>query len=336
MDVSILIATYNSERYIVPCFDSINKFCAGIKYEIIVVDNASIDGTVDLIRNRYPHVQLIENQSNVGFGAANNQAALMAQGEYLFLLNADTELLDDGITRALSYARESKAGVLGPRTFDAEGVQLRTCDKVNSVSRQIRVYLSMAFYLGHLRSFFTSGGSSVTVETTYDQPEDVSFIVGSAMLIDRSAYERYSLFDEEFFFTGEERDLCLRYRKAGLNLVYFPDWSILHYIGSQTPHSCFHISSWIKSSLIFARNYGAVMERFFMRLSIFLFLASYCGAFIVKSIIGRSKDEMRCRARDYVRILFWYIGLISEQRLLAKGNQESANHNRTCHNSPSA
>ena len=321
MDISILIVTFNSERFIVPCFDSIEKFCAGVEYEIIVVDNASCDRTVGLIRTRYPHVQLIVNAFNAGFGAANNQAARRARGEYLFLLNADTELLDVGITRALAYARKSGAAVLGPRTFNAGGIQLRTCDKANSVKRQIGDYILMAFYLGSIRSLFTSGGTYVPEVATYDGLEEVSFVVGSAMLINRSAYDRYGLFDEQFFFTGEETDLCLRYRKAGLRLIYFPDWSILHHVGSGAPHSCFHISNWIKSFMIFARKHGTMVERFLTRVSALLFLASYCGAFTLKSLKDRSRGDELHIAANYRKILIWYCGLINERRLLTRENE---------------
>jgi len=318
VDVSILIVTYNSKKYIVSCLNSIDRYCKGTEHEIIMVDNASSDGTADLVGSRYPNVQLLENQLNIGFGAANNQAALRAQGEFLFLLNADTELLDYGITLALAYARECGAAILGPRTFDGHGVQLRTCDKFNSVGRQISGYLSMALYLGRIRSLFVPSDASADLNTYCDRAEDVSFIVGSAMLIARSAYERYGLFDEEFFFTGEERDLCIRYRKAGLRLVYFPGWSILHYGGSGTPHSCFHVSSWIKSSLIIARKHGTMAERLLTWLSALLFLMSYCAAFTLKSLKNRSREDMRHIAANYRRVLLWYWGLISEQRLLAK------------------
>lgn len=320
MDVSILIVTYNSERFVVPCFESIKNYFADIEHEIIVVDNASGDGTVRLIKDQYPGVVLIENQGNAGFGAANNQAAKLARGDYLFLLNADTELLDDGAVRALAYAREQGIAVLGPKTLNGDRLHLRSCDKVNSVAGQIRVFLSMALFVGRVRSLLFPRRPSAPLETTYSSPEDVSFIVGAAMLIERDVCERYGLFDEDFFFTGEERDLCLRYKKAGLRLVYFPEWCVLHYVGSEAPHSCFHISNWIKSSLIFARKHGRLHERFMMRIATMLFIISYTCAFAVKSAKMRSSEDVRRRARDYRRMLLWYFGLISEQRLLAKGS----------------
>ena len=133
MDISIIIVTYNSERFIRPCFESLDRWINGLTFEIIVVDNCSGDGTCDLLKREYPQVRLIENSTNVGFAGANNQAAAVAQGEYLFLLNADTELLDDGINEALRYARANRIAVMGPRTVGLAGTMLKTWDRHNSL-----------------------------------------------------------------------------------------------------------------------------------------------------------------------------------------------------------
>ena len=277
MDISIIIVTYNSKRFIHPCFDSISKRINGLSYEIIVVDNCSSDGTCDLLRHEFPHVRLIENSTNVGFGVANNQAAVVAQGEYLFLLNADTELLDDNIEAALHYARENRIAVLGPRTIGLTGTFLKTWDRHNSLLHHLTDILTGALYLKR----FVSSDAEPSVP---ESPIQVGFLVGSAMLIDRHVYQRLGLFDERFFFTGEERDLCMRYTKAGFKLAYFPGWSIFHHVGSGDGQSCFHFINWIKSSRVLARKHGGVVGWAAMYCAMLLYTLTYWLALHCKSL----------------------------------------------------
>lgn len=310
MDLSIIIVTYNSKRFIRPCFDSLAKLITGLTYEIVVVDNCSTDGTVDLLKQHYPQVRLIENRTNVGFAKANNQAAAVANGTYLLLLNADTELLDDGLGPALQYARENCVAVLGPRTIGLAGSVLKTWDRHNSLLHYLADILAGAMFLKRFRK--SEAGPSDPV-----LPLPVGFLVGSAMLIDRQVYQRLGLFDERFFFTGEERDLCMRYSNAGLKIVYFPGWSIFHHVGSGDDHSCFHFVNWIKSSRLLARKHGGLAGWLLMYGVMLLYTLTYWLTFQYKTLTSPADAARRKWATDCGRIVLWSVGLLSEESVLA-------------------
>ncbi|AJE03245.1 glycosyltransferase family 2 protein [Geobacter pickeringii] len=315
MDISIIIVTYNSERFIRACFDSLQAHVKGVTYEIIVIDNCSGDNTCELIRSYYPSVCLIENKENVGFGRANNQAAAVAQGEYLFLLNVDTRLLDDDIANALRYARDHSVAVLGPKTIGLAGTVLKTWDSRNSLVQYIGSILAGAFFVDR---FITSD----TSPSEPSQPLPVAFLVGSAMVIDRQAYQRLGLFDEQFFFTGEERDLCMRYFNAGLKLIYYPGWSIFHHVGSGDGQSRFHFVNWIKSSRQLARKHGGYWGALLMSAVIIIYTLTYWMAFLFKSVASPNDGKLRAWRSDIFRVLLWSIGLLNERTVLASAGTD--------------
>ncbi len=139
------------------------------------------------------------------------------------------------------------------------------------------------------------------------------------MLIDRQAYKRFGLFDERFFFTGEERDLCMRYTNAGLNLAYFPGWSILHHVGSGDNRSCFHFINWIKSSRLLARKHGGLAGGALMYGAMHLYTLTYWLAVLFKSRTVPGDVARKRWASDCGRIFLWSIGLLSEESVLAAG-----------------
>ena len=308
MDVSIIMVTYNSAKYIPPCFDSIKKYMKGLSYEMIVVDNCSADETVSLVLDHWPNVLLIENKINVGFAAANNQAAFIARGDFLFLLNADTQLLDDGILDALRYAHDNGTAVLGPKTFGIEKVPLKTWKDDNSLYYHMLEIAAMALFLKRL--FKSSQSAELDIE------REVKFLTGSAMLISRKVYEQFGLFDERFFFMCEERDLCMRLTKSGLKLVYFPGWSIFHYVSYGNQNSPFHYVNWVKSSLKLARKHGGLAGYAFMIVTFGLYSVSYATTSTIKQLLDFSDPGKSCVARTSRNLLYWYLGFLSEKNLL--------------------
>lgn len=296
-DISIIIVSYNSWAYLEPCLKSIKEKLCNITYEVIVVDNDSQDETVPRLRVDFPEVLLIRNEGNLGFGVANNRGALKAKGDYLFLLNADTLLLDQNIIHAIQYARENNIAILGPKMVGEKGELQVTWDTDVSLWRYIRSIASMGLLLGKLFK-----------RTTHepDGPIAVGFLVGAAMLIQRSAYDRLGLFDERFFFTCEERDLCMRYQNAGLMMAYYPDWCLLHYGGSGTPMSEFQLWNWAKASRQLVEKHGSTKQCFFFHVSILLFLVSYSAQYFFRSFFGVAQG--RERSRTFRKVACKYIG----------------------------
>jgi len=224
IEVSIIIVNYNTWDLLSPCLDSIAEHCQGVSHEVIVVDNASSDGSVEKIRRTYPDVKLVANDENTGFAKANNQGAEIAKGEYLFLLNSDTVLTGPGMREAFDYMRANGVAMLGPKLLNADGSLQPSFQVRNTLNRQL---LAIAGMVARTHKLLPA-----------KQPEsvlrEVGFLLGAALLVDGSAVQQEGLFDEQFFFNGEERDLCLRFRKSGLSIVYYPNWQIIHYGGGGT------------------------------------------------------------------------------------------------------
>lgn len=303
IDISIIIINYNSLHYLKPCLESIKKYIQGIECEILIVDNNSKDDSVANIKKYYPEIILIENSCNAGFGFANNQAAKIAKGDYLFLLNADTLLVDNKIDEVIDFARKNDIAIVGPRLVSENGGLQRSWDEHNNISRHILNILSMALFINKL------GGSKRC--NIIQKPQSVKFLVGAAMLIDRRCYDELDLFDEQFFFTGEERDLCMRYAAAGKKMCYYPGWTVLHYGGSGDSFSYFHLINWIKSSIRLAGKHGNFIQQLFMKLTFTIFLFSYMFAFKFKSLLESSNEKKNLSLR-FRKILLWHLGFKRE------------------------
>jgi GT2 family glycosyltransferase len=309
IDVSFIVVTYNSAGYIPAFLASIQKYMLGVSYEIIIVDNCSVDDTVPLIREQRPDAHIIENKTNAGFGAANNQGAEVARGDFLFLLNADTEMLDNGISEAIRYARTNGTAIIGPKTLGIDKILLTTWKECSSLNYHMWDLVTGALRLK--RFFRPKSTGELQVE------QEVEFLTGSAMLISRAAYEKLGLFDEQFFFTGEERDLCMRYTRAGLKLVYFPGWSILHYVSYGNPNSPFHYINWVKSSLKLARKHGGFLGYMMMSATLGLYSFSLAVFSTLKQLRDISHAENSNAAKISRRFLYWFLGMVSEKKVLS-------------------
>lgn len=295
MDLSVIIVTYNSERFIGPCLASLRRNCDTLRTELIVVDNGSTDGTLASVRAAWRDATIIQNQTNLGFAAANNQGARAVSGAYLLLLNADTVLLDQNLKRAIEYARQTGASVLGPKIVGGDGILQHTWDTSNTVGKYLRDILTLA-------TFSKRFGLAKWLPLT--EPTRVGFLVGAALLIPRAAYEKHGLFDERFFFCCEERDLCLRYIQAGEQVLYFPQWLICHYGGGGEPLSRFHLENWIRASIMFVDKHGSVSQRTLIRPLFLLFLLSYTCVFLAKAVFLTNRNYLRA-AKVHASVLLW-------------------------------
>lgn len=282
--MSIIIVTYNSSGFIRPCLRSLDAACAGVESELIIVDNGSSDRTLESVREEWPSATILRNLANRGFAVANNQGACVSRGDFLLLLNADTVLLDENLQSAIEYAERQDVAILGPKMVGTDGALQRTWNTRNSVGSYLSEILSLATSSRRLR---------------WEPPSPplasvpVRFLLGAALLISRTAYNRYGLFDERFFFCCEERDLCLRVASAGERLVYFPQWSIMHHGGGATSASRFHLDNWISASFQFTDKHGSMWHRILVRLVFPLFLLTNGSAFLLKAMARRKRQYWR-------------------------------------------
>ncbi len=229
VDVSIIVISYNTREYTLRCLESIYRETSSITFEVLVVDNASDDGSAEAIAAQFPQATLLASSQNHGFARANNLIAESATGKYLLLLNPDTEVLERAIEQLVEFARKQPDEIIaGGRTYFGDGT-------LNPFSCWGRPTLWSVFCMA-------AGLSKTFPRTRLFDPEtlgpyardhvrDVDIISGCFLLLERSTWERLEGFDPEFFMYGDDADLCLRAGASGVRCVLCPEAKIIHHGG---------------------------------------------------------------------------------------------------------
>lgn len=223
--VSIIIVSWNVKAELSACIDSIVKNVKPGSYEIIVVDNASADGTVAHLRGNCSEVKVIANNLNVGFGRANNQAAVEATGEYFFILNPDTLVLP-GTIDSLVYYMDSHAecALCGPRVLNEDGSVQSSVKNFPNWKGAFCRYTPLK-YLGIFKSDLNKWRYR---DFNYEKESDVEQLIGAALLIRKNVFQKLNGFDEQFFMYYEEVDLCRRISLMGLKNIFYPGAELIH------------------------------------------------------------------------------------------------------------
>jgi N-acetylglucosaminyl-diphospho-decaprenol L-rhamnosyltransferase len=227
VSVSVVIVSFNAREHLERCLDAV----AGGEHEVVVVDNASSDGSPALVRERFPSVRLVELEENVGFGAANNAGVEAASGRWLLLLNSDAWPVDDALDRLVAFAEAyPRAGIVGPRLRNTDGSLQPSVRGYPTLWRIATEYLflrRLAPRSDALNAFYGGGFDHASVR-------EVEALKGAVLLAGREAYEQVGGFDPAYFMYGEEMDLCYRVRRAGWAVVFDPDAEFVHVGGVST------------------------------------------------------------------------------------------------------
>jgi GT2 family glycosyltransferase len=233
--ISVIIVNYNVREFLHQSIISLKKALRGIPSEIIVVDNASDDGSNEMVQNKFPGVQLISMKTNSGFAAANNAALKVARGKYLFLLNPDTIVQEDTVSVMLNFMEEHPdAGMAGCKVLNPDGTFQLPCRRGFLTPWTA---LTKIIGLGSLfPSFRLFGGYNITYRST-EETYSVDAISGSCMFVRREAYENVGGLDESYFMYGEDLDWCYRILRAGWKVYYVHSTQIIHYRGESTKRS---------------------------------------------------------------------------------------------------
>ena len=228
IDVSVIIVSYNTRDVTVECVRSVFDTTAGCAFEVIVVDNASSDGSAEALSRSFPNATVIANTENKGFAGANNDGLAIAKGRYLLLLNPDTVVNEGSIRDVLAFCEANPdAGVVGCRCFNVDGSQQSTIFRY----KRFREVLINVFVPNKIMRKSRRLGRSRYIGADLDRILDVEVVAGCYMMVRRECYERVGGMDDRFFMYAEEVDWCFRIHKAGWRIVYFPGASILHYGG---------------------------------------------------------------------------------------------------------
>jgi GT2 family glycosyltransferase len=223
MDLSIIIVNWNTKNLLIQCLESVYQTIKRIEMEVFVVDNGSIDGSVVAAKERFPEVKFIQNEINLGFAMANNQALRLAKGRYLLLLNPDTQVKKGAIERLISFMdAHSEAGGAGAQLLNSDGSRQNSIANFPSLATEL---LNKSL----LRWLFPKAFPGK--ERNYPEPIEVDSVIGACMIIRRDAIEQVGLLDEDYFLFLEETDWCYRMKRVGWKIYHVPQAEIYHFQG---------------------------------------------------------------------------------------------------------
>ncbi len=303
LDLSLIIVSYNVRDLLIACLESIQSALASsrLRYEIIVVDNASSDGSPEAVRHRFPGVRLIESPENLGFAAANNRGLQIAGGRVLVLLNPDTTVPPGTLEILFDYLGEHPdTGVVGPRLIYPDG-------STQPSRRRFPTFLTGLLESTIVQDYWPKNPAARRYYLA-DRPDnvtqDVEWLVGACLMARRKVFEQAGVLDEAFFMYSEEIEWCHRVRKAGWRTVYLPEATIIHHEGASSRQDvpARQINFDTSRVLLFERLYG---RRIAWLLRGYL-LATYIARIGIegsKGLLGHKRPLRRARVALYWQAL---------------------------------
>ncbi len=298
MNLSIIIINWNTSDMLRDCLTSVFAGLGDLRAEVFVVDNASEDGSQDMVRAEFPPVNLICNSDNRGFAAANNQALKVAQGKYVLLLNSDTLVHGDVLESSCAFMEtRSDVGVMGCRVLNSDGTLQMTGGGYPSL-------LNLALMTTGLWKLNKIAFFDRYQMTQWDRQteREIDVVSGCYMIVRRSAMEQVGLLDEGFFFYGEETDWCRRFKDAGWKLVLAPVGEITH-LGGGSVKKLNHKRDVMltEGTVRLHRKHGGLLAGMACWTMLAGFNLSRSVAWSLASLSGR--DRARERAKHFRRVV---------------------------------
>ena len=283
MKLSVIIVNYNVKDFLAHCLDTVCEAVSQIEAETIVVDNASQDGSVEMLRERYPWVRTIAGTENVGFSRGNNVGIEQSAGEYVLLLNPDTLVAGDTLQRCIEYLDSNrKVGALGARMFDARG--RFALESRRGLPTPFTSFCKMAGLTKLFPKSRTLGRYYMQYLDEY-QPHEIEVMSGAFMMLRRKTLDEVGLLDERFFMYGEDIDMSYRITRGGWQNHYVP-YPIVHYKGESTQKSSFrYVHVFYNAMLIFYNKHFGEKS-------------ALLTVMVKTAVVGRA-------ATDYVQRKFW-------------------------------
>jgi len=282
--VDIIIVSYNTKELTRNCLRSILAQTKDIDFEIWVVDNASTDGSAEMIRKEFPQIKIIENQKNLGFGKANNVAIRKSWAKYIFCLNPDTILLNNAVKIFYDFmenAKNKNVGCCGGNLYNKDMTLQISYGNFPSLKQIV----FEQFGLSKIFKNYYEKDLSAGVKSYDNQIKEVDYISGADMFIRRSALDEIGLFDPDFFLYYEETELSYRMNQKGFKSIIVPQARIIHLIGGGNPFKNFDLTKIkimkMSEFLFFKKCYGyGNFSKFLMK---FLYKIGYLSRLILKS-----------------------------------------------------
>ena len=297
--LSIVIVHWNTKKLLENCLTSIYNAMPSIGMEVFIIDNASTDGGSMMAREMFPDVRLIENRINIGFAKACNQGIQASSGEYILLLNPDTEIINGALNAQLEFLETNPVcAAVGPQLINIDGTYQQSCSPTPTLFREVW----RLFHLDTLKPL--SRYPLITWDR--EQPVKVDVIQGACLMLRGSALQQVGLLDENFFIYSEEVDLCYRLGQAGFGLYWVPSAKVIHHGGQSTQQIApeMFLQLYKSKHQFFRKHFGqttADIYRFILGIAA---LARIIVGQILSRIHTRYSDKYRTIVSRYTALLY--------------------------------
>ena len=232
--VSVIIVSWNASDYLLRCLQSLSRDVCRFPVEIIVVDNASSDGSVERVEELFPEVRLIRNSENLGFARASNLGVAVSRGRYLCFINSDVEVRNDCVTRLVTFCEGNpEVGMVGPGIIGRDGRPQTSCRTFPTLWNTACRAFALDKCFPHVPVFDVCPRSRLPPEA----PRTVDVLSGCFWLVRKDALGTVGMLDESFFMYGEDVDWCKRFRTAGWKIVFFPGAEAIHHGGASSANA---------------------------------------------------------------------------------------------------
>ena len=307
VDISIVIVSYNVKEYLGKCLETIFQHSGSLNVEAIVVDNHSADGSVEMVRTRFPSVKLIPNDQNNGFSKANNQGIRESRGRYILLLNPDTLLWENTLSATYHYMeKHPEVGCAGIKPFTASGSVFPNGSSFPAAWKVMGKFLMVKQVLPNrwIRKHFPrSIGRLLSFYASRDEEREVDMVGGFFMFVRRDVIDTVGLMDESYFLEIEDSDWCMRMKRGGWKVMYIPYASFTHLIGKSIDRYRFSKSTFVNEMTNIMRFYG----KFYKPINLWVLKITILAGILFQTVftlvaalfLGREKSQLAERMNAF-------------------------------------
>ena len=309
-ELTIIIVNWNTRDLLRDCLNSVYAETEETSFEVLVVDNASSDSSAEMVKREFTQVRLIENEENLGFARANNQAIRQSSGSYVLLLNPDTVVLSRALDKMVSFMRaHPDVDASGPMILNTDGSPCSSAHDTSYTFGSGADFLlreSLATYLPRL--LISKLGKR---ESYSPHPRQVGWVTGACMMMTREAVDKVGFLDEQCFLYSEEADWFYRLKQLGGKTYFIPEAQIIHHLGQAMKQTDTALKYYYQSRYVFIKKHHKKVQAYFFRFMVAIdCFAASCAFLLLQAVVkGDKRDEMKWKLRCRWRAFLWAIGL---------------------------
>ena len=314
IDLSIVIISWNTKKYLEECLSSLRTVDGNLFGKIIVVDNASTDGSPEVIRTQFPEVVLIETGANLGFSGGNNIGLKEATGKYICLINSDVNVPPDCLPKMFSYMEQNPTiGLMGPGMLQTDGCVHRSGMRFPTLWS---VFLRALFLDSLLKGFRVFGGFLMK-DFRFDRTTDIDVLNGWFWMARREALNQVGPLDDRFFMYGEDLDWCKRFHSAGWRVVFYPEAKALHYLGASSANapSRFLVEKQRANLQYWKKYHGRTSSFIYLLIDCLHYAIRATGWGIVYLTQRSSRHRAQIKIQQYLKCLRWALDIRTLNKL---------------------